>query len=46
MDLRSLQKPLKEQYRIDPSASRITVRAKRAQTPLTVVLNWQAGLKK
>jgi hypothetical protein len=32
MDLRSLQKPLKEQYRADPNASRITIRAKGAQT--------------
>src|SRR5271168_2002480 len=31
MDLRTLQKPLKEQYRSDPSASRITLRAKGAQ---------------
>jgi hypothetical protein len=27
IDLRSLQKPLKEQYRNDPNASRITIRA-------------------
>ena len=27
MDLKSLQKPLKEQYRSDPDASRITLRA-------------------
>src|SRR5271168_2034099 len=32
MDLRSLQKPLKEQYRNDPTASRITLRAKGGQT--------------
>jgi uncharacterized OsmC-like protein len=32
MDIRSLQKPLKEQYRSDPNASRITMRAKGAQT--------------
>src|SRR3981189_1398389 len=32
MDLRSLQKPLKEQYRNDPNASRITLRAKGGQT--------------
>ena len=29
MDLRSLQKPLKEQYRADPKASRITIRGER-----------------
>jgi uncharacterized OsmC-like protein len=32
MDLRSLQKPLKEQYRNDPSSSQITIRAKGGQT--------------
>jgi uncharacterized OsmC-like protein len=32
MDIRSLQKPLKEQYRSDPSASRIMIRAKGGQT--------------
>src|SRR5712692_10272095 len=37
MDVRSLQKPLKEQYRRDPSASRITLSAKGAEaaTPMT-----------
>jgi uncharacterized OsmC-like protein len=32
MDLRSLQKPLKEQYRSDPKASQITIRAKGEQS--------------
>ena len=32
MDIRSLQKPLKEQYRNDPNASQITIRAKGGQT--------------
>ena len=32
MDIRSLQKPLKEQYRRDPSSSRITLTAKGGQT--------------
>jgi uncharacterized OsmC-like protein len=32
MDVRSLQRPLKEQYRQDPSASRITLVAKGSQT--------------
>jgi uncharacterized OsmC-like protein len=32
MDLRSLQRPLKDQYRTDPQSSRITIRAKGAQT--------------
>lgn len=36
MDIRSLQKPLKEQYRSDPTASRITIRAKGAQTDAPV----------
>lgn len=36
MDIRSLQKPLKEQYRRDPASSRITLTAKgnQAGTPL------------
>src|SRR6266481_5582078 len=32
MDIRSLQRPLKERYRSDPSASRITLRATGSQT--------------
>jgi uncharacterized OsmC-like protein len=32
MDIRSIQKPLKERYRKDPSASRITLTAKGSQT--------------
>lgn len=32
MDLRAIQKPLKEKYRSDPQASRITIRAKGGQT--------------
>jgi uncharacterized OsmC-like protein len=36
MDLRSLQKPLKEQYRNDPNTSRITLRAKGGQTDVPV----------
>ena len=32
MDLRSIQKPLKEKYRNDPGASRITLTAKSGQT--------------
>ncbi|HEV7676078.1 MAG TPA: OsmC family protein [Candidatus Angelobacter sp.] len=37
MDIRSLQRPLKEQYRRDPSTSRITLTAKGAETatPMT-----------
>src|SRR5258705_10569114 len=36
MDIRSLQKPLKEQYRNDPNASQITIRAKGTQTDVPV----------
>ncbi len=32
MDIRSLQKPLKEQYRTDPKSSRITITAKGSET--------------
>src|SRR5437667_2977017 len=37
MDIRSLQRPLKEQYRREPSASRITLTARGAETatPMT-----------
>ncbi len=37
MDVRSLQKPLKERYRSDPNTSRITLRAKggQSETPVT-----------
>ncbi|HEV3205802.1 MAG TPA: OsmC family protein [Terriglobales bacterium] len=43
MDLRSLQKPLKEQYRNDPSASRITLRAKGGQTEVPVACSVDIG---
>jgi uncharacterized OsmC-like protein len=43
MDLRSLQKPLKEQYRRDPNASRITIRAKGAQTDVPVACSIDIG---
>jgi uncharacterized OsmC-like protein len=32
LDLRAIQKPLKEQYRSDPNASRITLKARGSQT--------------
>src|SRR5271168_4478323 len=32
MDIRSLQKPLKDQYRRDPASSRITLTAKGSET--------------
>jgi uncharacterized OsmC-like protein len=43
MDLRSLQKPLKDQYRSDPSASKITIRAKGAQTDAPVSCSVDLG---
>ncbi|HMD31520.1 MAG TPA: OsmC family protein [Candidatus Acidoferrales bacterium] len=43
MDLRTLQKPLKEQYRSDPSASKITMRAKGSQTDAPVSCSIDLG---
>ena len=43
MDLRSLQKPLKEQYRSDPSSSKITIRAKGAQTGAPIACSVDIG---
>src|SRR5271168_3705781 len=43
MDLRSLQKPLKEQYRSDPNASQITLVAKGAQTNVPVSCSIDIG---
>ena len=43
MDLRSLQKPLKEQYRSDPNASRIKMRAKGGQTDVPVSCSIDIG---
>ncbi len=43
MDLRSLQKPLKEQYRDDPQASQITLRAKGLQTDIPVACSVDIG---
>src|SRR5258705_11902143 len=43
MDLRSLQKPLKEQYRNDPNASQITLRAKGGQTDIPVACSVDIG---
>ena len=43
MDLRSLQKPLKDQYRNDPTASQITLRAKGAQTDVPVSCSVDLG---
>ncbi len=43
MDIRSLQKPLKEQYRNDPNASRITIRAKGGQTDAPIACSVDIG---
>jgi uncharacterized OsmC-like protein len=43
MDLRSLQKPLKEQYRADPKASQITLRAKGSQSGAPVACSVDIG---
>jgi uncharacterized OsmC-like protein len=43
LDLRSLQKPLKEHYRSDPNASRITIRAKGGQTDVPVACSIDIG---
>ena len=43
MDIRSLQRPLKEQYRNDPNASRITIRAKGGQTDVPVACSIDLG---
>jgi uncharacterized OsmC-like protein len=43
MDLRSLQKPLKDQYRSDPNASHITLRAKGGQTDVPVSCSVDIG---
>lgn len=43
MDLRTIQKPLKEQYRNDPSLSRITLRAKGGQTGAPIACSVDIG---
>ena len=43
MDIRSLQRPLKEQYRNDPNASRIMIRAKGGQTDVPVSCSVDIG---
>ncbi len=43
MDLKSVQKPLKEQYRHDPSASRITLKAKGGQTETPIACSVAMG---
>jgi uncharacterized OsmC-like protein len=43
MDIRTLQKPLKEQYRNDPNTSHITLRAKGSQTDVPVSCSVDIG---
>jgi len=43
MDLKSAQKPLKEQYRKDPAASRITLKAKGGQTETPIACSVAIG---
>lgn len=43
MDLRSLQKPLKEQYRADPGSSRITLSAHSSQTDTPIACSVDIG---
>ena len=43
MDLRTLQKPLKEQYRKAPDTSKITLRAKGGQTDVPVTCSVDLG---
>jgi len=43
MDLRSVQRPLKEQYKNDPNSSRITLRAKGGQTDTPVACSIDIG---
>lgn len=43
MDLKSVQKPLKEQYRNDPSASRITLKARGGQTETPIACSVAIG---
>jgi uncharacterized OsmC-like protein len=43
MDLKSVQKPLKEQYREDPAASRITLKARGGQTETPIACSVAIG---
>ena len=43
MDLRSLQKPLKDQYRSDPKASKITLRAKGGESDAPIACSVDIG---
>src|ERR1700732_4682214 len=43
MDLKSVQKPLKQQYKDDPNSSRITLRAKGGQTETPIACSVDIG---
>ena len=43
MDLKSVQKPLKEQYRNDPNSSRITLKARGGQTETPIACSVAVG---
>src|SRR5215475_62828 len=43
MDLRAMQRPLKEQYRADPSSSRITLTARGSQTDAPIACSVDLG---
>jgi uncharacterized OsmC-like protein len=43
VDIKSLQKPLKDQYRNDPSSSRITLKAKGGQTETPIACSVAIG---
>ncbi|MCA1601737.1 MAG: OsmC family protein [Acidobacteria bacterium] len=45
MDLRSIQKPLKEKYRSNPNSSRITLRAHSSQTESPISCSVEVGQK-
>src|SRR5215217_6096700 len=45
MDLRAIQKPLKEKYRGDPASSRITLRAQSDQSDTPITCSVEVGQK-
>src|SRR5213593_155257 len=45
MDLRSIQKPLKEKYRSDPDSSRITLRAHSTESDTPIACSVEVGQK-
>src|SRR5215216_374676 len=45
MDLRAIQKPLKEKYRSDPNSSRITIRAHSDQSDTPIACSVEVGEK-